>query len=178
MTVAFDAELVDITTLECDAIVNAANESLLGGGGVDGAIHRAAGPGLLTECRSLNGCETGSAKLTDAYDLPCRYVIHTVGPIWNGGLHDEARMLERCYRSCLVLAARHQLTSMAFPAISCGVYGYPHAEATAVAVKTLASAAPEVPSLTSITFACFGAELLELYRQALSSLDDLDSRSA
>ena len=156
----------DITTLEVDAIVNAANESLLGGGGVDGAIHRAAGPGLLEECRAIGGCPTGEARMTGGHRLPARHVIHTVGPIWRGGGNDEAELLASCYRNCLRLAVQHSLRHVAFPAISCGIYGYPPEQAVAIALATCAEHAPDD---LAIAFVCFGDAMLDLYRRRLSA---------
>ena len=152
---ACDILVADITTLSVDAIVNAANRTLLGGGGVDGAIHRAAGPDLLKECRTLGGCETGSAKITRGYQLPARHVIHAVGPVWQGGGSDEEALLASCYSCALDLAAANQLGSIAFPAISTGIYAFPADRAARIAVGTVASELPRRPAITRVVFCCF-----------------------
>jgi len=159
----------DITTLAVDAIVNAANSSLLGGGGVDGAIHRAAGPGLLAECRSLNGCTTGDAKITRGYGLRARHVIHTVGPVWQGGGAGEAELLAGCYRRSLEVAAAHRLRSIAFPAISTGIYGFPPDQAAPIAVRT-AHDNLALGDFETVIFCCFGAPSARLHANALAEL--------
>jgi len=162
----------DITKLALDAIVNAANESLLGGGGVDGAIHRAAGPELLAECRSIGGCPTGEARITKGYRLAARHVIHTVGPIWRGGARGEPELLAACYRNSLGLALRHELASIAFPAISAGVYGYPVLDAARIAVRECRLFLTREKPPQSILLVVFGAEAEAAYSEALAGLSE------
>ena len=157
----------DITTCDVDAIVNAANTTLLGGGGVDGAIHRAAGPELLAECRTLGGCEPGEAKITGGYRLPARFVIHTVGPVWHGGKRGESETLANCYRNSLQVAVENGIKTLAFPAISCGAYGYPIKEAVQVAVKTTREFLANDNKIEKVIFALFSEDLYEAYREAL-----------
>jgi O-acetyl-ADP-ribose deacetylase (regulator of RNase III) len=160
----------DITTLVVDAIVNAANSCLLGGGGVDGAIHRAAGRELLAECRLLGGCKTGQAKITKGYRLPARFVIHTVGPVWNGGNHDEHELLASCYRNCFALARKESLRTLAFPAISCGVYRFPVDQAVEIAVRETVAELGRNESLEKVIFACFGDDVYSAYQRAVASV--------
>jgi O-acetyl-ADP-ribose deacetylase (regulator of RNase III) len=155
----------DITKLDVDAIVNAANTTLLGGGGVDGAIHRAAGPELVEECMGLGGCATGGAKMTKGYRLKARHVIHTVGPVWRGGGHGERELLASCYRECFELAREHGVRTIAFPAISCGVYRFPVEEAVGIALRETVKALRENPGIEEVTFGCFGDEVLEAYER-------------
>lgn len=160
----------DITQISCDAIVNAANRTLLGGGGVDGAIHRAAGPRLLDECRALGGCPTGDARITGGYDLPCRFVIHTVGPVYRDGSHGEPESLKSCYLKSLRLALQHEVRTLAFPAISCGVYAYPMEEAARIALTTAAGFLSAHAEIDRVFFVLFGPEACSIYEQVLREL--------
>jgi len=160
----------DITRLKVDAIVNAANTTLLGGGGVDGAIHRAAGPRLLEECRRLGGCPTGKAKATDGYRLPARYVFHTVGPVWQGGAHHEDDLLASCYRECMKLAQEYQVRTIAFPAISCGVYHFPVERAARIAISTLLDCLKDKPEMEKIYLVCFDPQAYQTYRKVFREL--------
>ena len=161
----------DITTLQVDAIVNAANSSLLGGGGVDGAIHAAAGVELLAECSSLNGCATGQAKITKGYLLPARYIIHTVGPKWQDGLKNESNLLAACYRNCLQLAVEHNLSTLAFPSISTGIYGYPIEEASRIAVREIAVFLQNHDEIQLVNIVCFGERPFRIYNLALHAYE-------
>lgn len=161
----------DITKVAAQAIVNAANRTLLGGGGVDGAIHRTAGPELLDECKKLNGCDVGSAKITKGYNLESEYVIHTVGPVWKGGNSGESELLTSCYVSCFQLAVEHEISSIAFPAISTGVYHYPVDKATEIAIAVLKDWVNENDAIKQVSFVCFSDQVFDVYKQQLSRLE-------
>ncbi len=169
MAALLTARIADITTLAVDAIVNAANTTLQGGGGVDGAIHRAAGPQLRAECATHGSCPPGEARLTRGYRLPARYIIHAVGPVWHGGMRGEAELLASCYRRALAIAAANELARIAFPAISCGAYGYPLAQATAIAVREVGAFARADDTIADVVFACFGPDALACYERELAA---------
>ncbi|MCU0794675.1 MAG: O-acetyl-ADP-ribose deacetylase [Akkermansiaceae bacterium] len=162
----------DITTLEVDAIVNAANSSLLGGGGVDGAIHRAAGPDLVHECRLLGGCKVGEAKITKGYRLPAKHIIHTVGPVWNEGTRSEAKLLASCYRNALTLAQSKGIYSIAFPSISTGIFGYPKEQAARIAIETCGEFLASNPAALEVTFCCFTLHDLSIYETLLPQANE------
>lgn len=170
MTSKIEVVKADITTLAVDAIVNAANESLLGGGGVDGAIHRAAGPELLAECRTLSGCETGRAKITKGHRLLAKFVIHTVGPVWSGGERGEPELLASCYQSVFKIARENRIGSLALPAISCGVYRFPVARAVKIAVRETVAELVSSDAIQKVIFACFGDEVFQAYLRAVDSV--------